>query len=304
MKILKNVILSGYTTLKIGGPAKEFIEVYGEIELVEAVAGAKKKGIDYFILAGGSNLLVSDSGFRGLVIHNCVRGLNVEEDKIRVKSGEIFQKLVDSAIDHGLSGIESTTGIQGTVGGAIYGNAGAYGQTISDILTRVKVFDGNETFWMDKDACQFSYRESIFKKEKRVILEAEFRHKRGNVNDLRKKADEILELRKRRYPDGLKSPGSFFKNVVLDGLPKDLLKKIPAEKVIFGKIPAGYLLEVVGAKGARIGDVQIAPYHGNLFLNLAEGKASDFLKLATIYRDKVSERFGINLEPEVQVVGL
>lgn len=302
--IREDVPLVPYTTLGIGGRARFFCEVEEEKELFEVISWARKKKIPFIVIGSGSNLLVSEGGYEGLVIRDKVEGLRKRGRRIFVRGGTPLSDLVDFANWSGLSGLEKLTGIPGTVAGAIYGNAGAYGQTISDHLIHVSFFDGRKIVRFLKEECRFDYRESLFKKRKHlIILEAEFRLGEDNPQILAKASREILALRREKYPEGLKSPGSFFKNIVADRLPKKILKKIPPERIIYGKIPAGYLLEEVGAKGKRRGDIFIAEYHGNLFINRGKGKARDFIDLAREYQAKVAKRFGITLEPEVQLVG-
>lgn len=298
-----NVPLSKYNTLQIGGPADAFLEVKKEADLIAAFKLAKKIGIKCLILGGGSNLLINDNGFRGLIIHNKIVGIQIKDWVIKVKSGTCLQDLVDFSIKKGLQGIENLSGIPGTVGGAVFGNAGAYGQEISDDLIKVKIFDGKGVKWLKKSECRFGYRESIFKNINLPILEVEFKLKKGDKEELNKKTKEILNLRIKKYPSNQKSPGSFFKNISVKDLSRDVLQKIPKEKIIFNKISAGYLLEAVGAKGKRRGQIEIADYHANLFINKDGGKATDFIKLTKIFSDKVKKKFGIKLEPEVQLVG-
>lgn len=298
-----NFSLKDYTTLQIGGLAKIFIEVEAEKELIKALKEAQKLGIEVIIIGEGSNLLVSEKGYNGLVIRNKIEGVGGKGNEIIAKAGTSLQKLVDFAVDHGFSGMEKMTGIPGTVGGAIYGNAGAYGQTISDTLLRIKVFDGKKVKWMLKKDCGFSYRESIFKKTGAVILEGEFLLSHSPVDLLRTVAASTLKIRQEKYLPGMLCPGSFFKNVEVNNLSKHQLSKIPREKILYGKVPAGYLLESVGAKGTRLGDIKIADYHANLLINLGNGKASDFYKLARKFQERVKDKFGIKLEPEVQLLG-
>lgn len=304
LNIQKDIPLKDYTTLKIGGPAKFFIEVASEEDLKEAITHAVDTDNPYLIIGAGSDLLVSDSGFAGLVIKCNLQGIQIVENNLIVSSGMPLQDLVDFANKNGLSGLEKLAGIPGTVGGAIYGNAGAYGQAISDHLVNVKVYDGENEILISKNECGFEYRKSIFKDKKLlVILGAEFKLEPGNSQTLTNLSKETIELRSKKYPAGIKCPGSFFKNVVTGNLPVEILVNIPEDKIIYGKIPSGYLMEAVGANGARKGDVEVASYHGNLLLNVGDAKASDFFKLAKEYKQKVKEKFGIELEPEVQLVG-
>lgn len=299
----KNEPLAAYTTLKIGGPAKFLVEVTSEKELKESWLLAKNSGLAWLLIGSGSNLLVADTGFDGLVIINKTNGIELDYPKLNVKSGTELQKLVDFANEHGLADLENLTGIPGTVGGAVFGNAGAYGQIISDKLTRVKIFDGQKEKWLSKKDCQFEYRESLFKKTKWPILEIEFALDKGSVTQLKAKSGAILEKRLKAYKPGLLSAGSFFKNVLVDHLSKEVLAKIPPEKITYGKIPAAYLLESVGAKGAKSGKIKISDNYANLFINLGSGKAKDFYELAHQFWLKVKKKYGLVLEPEVQLIG-
>lgn len=284
MKILENVSLAPYTTLKIGGPARYLVEVETAEQMREAVELKEK----WLVIAGGSNLLVSDDGYEGLVIVNRIPG-----------SGMMLDELVNKMNNQGYAGMECLAGIPGTVGGAVYGNAGAYGQTISDHLKGVTTLTG---FW-PKEKCGFGYRESIFKKNKEIILEAEFDLPKGEREMLIAKSNEIRNLRKKKYPPEMKCPGSFFMNLWFDQLPKETQVQIPAEKIKGGKIAAGYLLEQVGAKGRKLGGAAVADYHGNLIYNTGGAKAAEVWELAKQLRGEVQARLGVTLIPEVQFIG-
>lgn len=300
----KDVLLAPLTTLGIGGPARFFVEVNNLDDLKAAVTTAQKDKIPYLVIGSGSNLLINDKGFHGLVIKNSIRGIKINSNTINVQGGTLLQKLVDTANKNGLGGLEKLTDIPGTVAGAIYGNAGAYGQTISEYLVRVRVFDGKIEKWLNKKQCGFEYRESGFKKNKStIILEAELQLIKADRDQLEKMSNEIIMIRRIKYRRGIKCPGSFFKNIIASNLPKDVLAKIPPDKIVYGKIPAGYLLEAIGANGKSHDGVRIANHHGNLFMNTGRGTAKAFYELAKEYQEKVKEKFGIELEPEVQLVG-
>ena len=284
MKILENVPLAAYTTLGVGGPARWLVVVETAEEMKEAV-GLKEK---WMVIAGGSNLLVSDGGYPGLVIVNKMPG-----------SGMALNDLVDQMNDQGLAGMECLAGIPGTVGGAVYGNAGAYGQTISDHLAGVTTLSG---YW-PKEKCEFGYRESVFKKNKEIIVEVKFDLPKGDREALIAKSQEIRELRKKKYPLEMKCPGSFFMNLWFDQLPEGVQKQIPEEKIRAGKIAAGYLLEQIGAKGRKLGGAAVADYHGNLIYNAGGATARDIWGLARQLRGEVKAKFGVELTPEVQFIG-
>lgn len=302
----QNIPLSKMTTLQIGGTASYYIEVTAVDELKEVLAYATKNHLEYLIIGGGSNLLVSDSGVNKLIIKNSIKGIEIlDGDLVVVKSGITLDILIAFTISSNLSGLQKLIGIPGTVGGAVYGNAGAYGQTISDHLVQVKGVEvSGEEIVLDKDQCGFSYRDSDFKRNGIIITEVSFRLTPGEKDALKAESEETLKTRVIKYPTGIKCPGSFFKNVLASDLNSTQLANIPEEKIVYGKVPAGYLLEEVGAKGQRQGQIFIAPYHANLFINEGNGTASDFYKLAKTFKYKVKERFGIDLEPEVQLINL
>lgn len=316
LKFSENYPLSQVTTLKIGGPAKLFVAVETSQDLVEAIQYAKQNNLDYLVIGGGSNLLVNDAGIDSLVIKNEITGIKQAGEIVRVKSGTILQDLVDYSIAHGLSGLQKLTGIPGTVGGAVYGNAGAYGQTISDNILSVVVLSNSELVegeskdlsqlrvTLSKKECSFGYRDSGFKKNHDTILEVWFQFEPADPQTLAKEAKDVLSKRLVKYPKGIKCPGSFFKNIVAETLPKNILAKIPPTKITYGKISAGYLLEAVGALGQSLDGIEIASYHANLFINKDKGSAQAFYDLAKKYAQKVEQKFGITLEPEVQLVNL
>ncbi len=292
--------MSKITTLEIGGEAQDFKVVRTPQELLELI----KSNPDFLIIGGGSNLLVSDEGVDCLVIKNEITGVESKGNIVTVKSGTPLQELVDYTVSHGLSGLQKLSGIPGTVGGAVYGNAGAYGQTISDYLSEVVVFDGNKITTLTKSECGFNYRDSNFKRSKYIILEASFLFESGNPEILKQEAQETISKRLVKYPPGIKCPGSFFKNLVASEIPQEILKNIPEDKIVYGKLPAGTLLEMVGARGQSSDGIAIAPYHANLFINQGAGTAKAFYDLAKEYAQKVKDKFGITLEPEVQLINL
>ncbi|MBI2263146.1 UDP-N-acetylmuramate dehydrogenase [Candidatus Berkelbacteria bacterium] len=299
----KNISLSNLTTLKIGGRAKYFLEVKKEKELLDLSP-------PFYVIGLGSNLVVSDKGYNGLVVKSAIEGFEQKGNLVTVGGGNKLLQFIFNLNKLGLSGLEKMAGIPGAVAGAIFGNAGAYGQEIKDHLIKVKIYDAsqNKFYWLSKKECQFGYRDSIFKKHKNwIITGAQFRLKKSNPKTLAKISRDIIKLREQKYHPGLLCPGSFFKNIVLADLKPQtreaLLSKIDPKKVMFGKVPAGYLLEQVGAKGMQEGGIKVASYHGNLFYNTGKGKASGIQKLAVSLKNKVKKEFGIELEEEIQYLG-
>lgn len=303
MNILENVSASSFTTLRIGGRVKYFAAAFTSDDIVELIKKAKTENTPYIVIGGGSNLLVSDFGYNGMIIQNLIRGIEKKDDVIEVGSGTDLQQLVWWANENGISGFEKLAGIPGTVGGAVYGNAGAYGQNVSDQLIEVEVLKDDTVEKLSKEDCSFVYRTSVFKTTHDTILKVRFSAGAGNPEKLTKTSQETVAMRAKKYAPGLAVPGSFFKNIEADKLPADVLKNIPGDKIVFGKVPAGWLLEEVGAKGKRNGAVSISETHANLFINDGGGTANEFVDLAREYRDKVKEKFNIYLEPEVQLIG-
>lgn len=299
-----NIPLAQFTTLKIGGPAKFFTKAESAAKLAKAIEWAKEKNIPYLIIGSGSNLLISDEGYPGLIIKNEFCGLATQGLALRGYSGTPLRELVDFTIRNSLGGMEKLTGISGTIGGAIFGNAGAYGQTICDHLKEIKCLDpsSGKIVTLHKSDCGFGYRDSGFKRNNLIILEATFEFEPSDVTILKQESTEILKKRERF--NGLKCPGSFFKNIPLEKIPPQALKLIPHEQITFGKVSAGYLLETVGAKNQKLGDIQIKDWHANLFVNNGQGRAADFYQLAQSLAKKVKERFDIDLETEVQLINL
>jgi UDP-N-acetylmuramate dehydrogenase len=303
-KVLKDESIADHTTLGIGGPAKYFIEVKSAEDLKTVIGECRKNLLEYFVIGGGSDLLASDEGYNGVLISNRISYLRMtENNRFICSSGTILQDFVNFVIEKGYAGLEKMSGIPGTVGGAIYGNAGAYGQTISDNILKVIAFDGIKKRVFESDSCSFEYRSSIFKKNRCIILEAEFALEKGEKEFLRKISLDTIQLRAQKYFPGIKCPGSYFKNVVANTLAPSVLKLVPQDKITYGKIPAGFLMESVGAKGAVKGDVKIADHHGNLIINMGNASAKEFLELADKFSLKVEKKFRIKLEPEVQLLG-
>ncbi len=298
--------MSKVTTLEIGGPAKFLINTYYQETLLETIRFAKKHDLPFLVIGSGSNLLVSDQPLDLLVIRNNNKGIDQKEDIVIAKGGTLLQELVDFSVDNGLEGFQRMTGIPGTVAGAVYGNAGAYGQTISDHLESVLCYDPikDKNISLTREQCQFEYRDSVFKTNGLIIISATFKLLTVPKGDLMIQAQETLEARQKKYHPGIKCPGSFFKNVLSETLSDEVKAMIPHYQDTFGKIPAWVFLNEVGALGKERGKIKIADFHSNLFMNTGGGTADDFWHLAKEYADKVKDKFGIQLEPEVQLVNL
>ncbi len=296
--------LSCHTRFGIGGPADLFAETRDEQAFLAAVAAARESGTPICVTGGGTNLIVSDQGFRGLVLRFSADKLQADGRRIKAGAGAVLQDLVDFANRHGLQGLETLAGIPGWVGAAVYGNAGAYGHSISERVAAVRFFDGAAVRVFDNGQCEFRYRESIFKRQKEwIIFQVELTLDPGSAAGLEQTSADILKVRNEKFPPTMKCAGSIFKNFLLSELPPPVAAEVPAAVVREGKIPAAWFLEQVGAKGMQRGDIRVAAYHANLIYNAGQGTASDLCALIGELKRRVRERFGIEVEEEVQYVG-
>lgn len=299
-QIKNNISLAPLTTFGIGGNALQYTKVNDIDELLEVLQWAYQNEVPSKLFACGSNIVFPDEGIEELVIHINGGTIKTEGDIISVDAGVLLAEVIDDSIGHCLQGLEKLSGIPGTIGGAVFGNAGAYGTTISDVIEKIQIWNKGSVEWLSKEECNFSYRHSIFKEKRFVILQVICILQPGNCEQLKKISENIITLRLQKYHPGLKCPGSFFKNIVSSSLSSEILAKIPSNKIKYGKIPAGLLLEEIGARGMRVGDIAVADYHGNLLINVGNGKSSDVKKLALLLKKKVNKRFGIELEEEVR----
>lgn len=296
--------LSRHTRFAIGGPAVILAEAASEEAFLAALAEARRSGLPWVVLGGGTNVIVSDAGFPGIVLRYTASRIQARNAIVSAEAGAELQALVDFTIDRGLKGLETMTGIPGSVGAAVYGNAGAYGRSVADTLRRVRFYDGATVRELDNPGCQFEYRGSIFKRHKDwVIFSADFALVPADPAELRRTAQEILEMRNRKYPPEMRCAGSIFKNLLLRDLPPALAATVPEHVIREGKVPAAWFLEQVGAKGLSRGDIRVADYHANLIYNTGNGTAEDLCALIAELKARVKERFGIELEEEVQYVG-
>ena len=296
--------LSRYTRFGIGGPADLYAETGSAEAFAAALAAARASGLPTMVIGGGTNLIVSDKGFRGVVLRYRADRLLAANHRVHADAGAVLQDLVDFAIAHGLKGLETLAGIPGSVGAAVYGNAGAYGHSISERVLSVRFYDGASIRVFTNEQCEFQYRESTFKDHKEwVIFSTELLLEPADPATLRETADSILKVRNEKFPVTMKCAGSVFKNLLLKDLPPEVAAQVPSSTVREGKIPAAWFLEQVGAKGMQRGDIHVAAYHANLLYNAGEGTAADLVTLIRELKALVRARFGLELEEEVQYVG-
>ncbi|MGD0579937.1 MAG: UDP-N-acetylmuramate dehydrogenase [Bryobacteraceae bacterium] len=304
LALLAEEPLAKHTRFGLGGPAALLADTASEPAFVEALKVLRGSAATWTVIGGGTNLIVSDGGYAGVVLRFRGSGLARTGDSIEVQSGATLQSVVDFAVGHGLEGLERMTGIPGFTGGAIYGNAGAYGQSISDTLESVRVFDGERVRRLDHAGCVFRYRDSVFKRRKEwLILSAVFGLRGGDAAALRASADEILATRNRKYPPQMRCAGSIFKNLILNELPEPVRAQVPDSVVKKGKVPAAWFLDQAGGRGLRSGGIQVAEYHANLIYNDGTGNARELRALVGELKRRVEARFGLQLEAEVQFLG-
>jgi UDP-N-acetylmuramate dehydrogenase len=304
MSVRLDAPLSDYTRFGIGGPADIYAETGNPESFVEALRLARASGLETVVIGGGTNLIVSDDGLRGIVLRLSCHRIEADGTMVRAEGGAVLQDLVDFTVDRGLKGLETMTGIPGSVGAAIYGNAGAYGHSIAERISTVRFFDGESIRVFDNAQCEFAYRESVFKSHKEwIIFSARLEMATGNAAELRAEADRILNIRNRKYPPTMKCAGSIFKNFLFNQLPAGVAAQVPENVVIEGKVPSAWFLEQVGAKGMRAGDIHVADYHANLIYNAGNGTARELAGVIGELKRRVGDRWGIPLEEEVQYVG-
>jgi UDP-N-acetylmuramate dehydrogenase len=304
LRIEPNPLLSRFTRFGIGGPAALLVESDDRQAFIEAFAAVQASGDPWVVIGGGTNLIVADTGFPGVVLRFTASGMLVDGHRISVDAGAVLQDLVDCSVDHALARIHTMTGIPGTVGAAVYGNAGAYGHSISESVFEVQFFDGLRVRTLDNAGCEFAYRESIFKRNKNwIIFSASLELEPGVAAELRAAAGDILRIRNEKYPPTMKCAGSIFKNLLFAQLPPTARDAVPRHVVREGKVPSAFFLEQVGAKGIRNGDIRVADYHANLIYNSGQGTARQLTEVIRDLKARVRGRFGFELEEEVQYVG-
>ncbi len=284
MEFQENISLAKHTSFKIGGPARYFFIAKNKEELIEAVKQAKNFNLKFFILGGGSNVLALDQGYDGLVVKVNLRKYYFNND-LYAEAGVSWGELVGAATEKSLTGLEWTAGLPGVVGGAVYGNVQAFHVRISDIVKEVEAFNPEDLSiksFSRKD-CQFSEKDSVFKKNKSlIILSAVLEIKKGDKKEIEKKIKEHLQFRKEKQPLGYASAGSVFINV--------------SDK------PSSYLIDKAGLKGLKIGQAQVSEKHAGFIINLGGAKSKDVLELIRIIKEKVKEKFNVDIQEEIQII--
>lgn len=284
-RVLLNEPMSKHTTFKIGGPADIFVKVESQKELKSILELVKKNSVPVTIIGNGSNVLVKDSGIRGIVIKLELKEIKIENDIIYVEAGVGLPKLARSACDNSLEGLEGLAGIPGSFGGAIYMNSGAHGTEISDKLIDITyIIDENlEIKTIKKEDAKFTYRKSIFQEKNWIILGGKVKLEKGNQEEIKEKMKGFLETRIQNQPLNMPSAGSVFKR---------------GDNYISAK-----LIDECGLKGYQIGGAEVSKKHAGFIVNTGNATAEDVLKLIEFIKQKVQEKYKVELKTEVKILG-
>jgi len=310
IKFEEKILLKHHSHYKIGGPARYFFVGESADEIIKAVEKASQLKIPIFVLGGGSNTLFDDAGFGGLILKSNIQFIEKKRNLIRVGAGVLISELVNYSIAETLSGLEWLAGIPGTVGGAIRGNAGAFGGEIKNVVKEVVSLDisapQSKIVKRNNQECDFDYRSSIFKKNKgeEIVLEAVLALERGNKKIMSAIIQKNINYRRENQPLEYPSIGSIFKNVDLKKVSKSRHKNF--ERVIkkdpYPVIPAAYLICEAGLKGISCGGAMISPKHPNFIVNVLNATSNDVQNLIQLAKKEVKKKFNIKLEEEIEML--
>lgn len=288
--ILEDEPMKKHTSFKIGGNAEFFVKVETLEQLQKILEFTQENDIQLTVVGNGSNLLVKDSGIRGIVAKISIQGINIDinttdgEAEITVKSGTPIGFLAQKLYQEEITGFEELSGIPGTIGGAVVMNAGAHGKEMKDIVTEITAIDyeGKIHKFSNKEA-EFAYRKSMFSNEKYIIVEAKLELQKGKKEEIKEKMDTYKQYRKEKQPIEYSSAGSTFKR---------------GEDFITAK-----LIDELGLKGFQVGGAQVSEKHAGFIINKENATADDVLKLTQIIKEKIYEKYGKKIELEVKIIG-
>ena len=282
--IKKDEPMAKHTSFKIGGKADYFVKAETVEQVKNVQEYAKNNNIPLYIMGNGSNLLITDKGIRGIVLKIDIQKIEINDTEVSVGAGVKVMGLAQTLLKENLTGFEELAGIPGTIGGAIRMNAGAYGKEIKDICVETICMDENgELKKLSNVEQQFSYRHSIFCNKKYIILETKLRFTRGESSQIKSKMEELLQNRKEKQPLEYPSAGSTFKR---------------NENYITAK-----LIDECGLKGYMIGGAQISEKHAGFIINRRDATAKDVLELIEYTKQKVFEKFKVEIEEEIEIIG-
>jgi len=301
LQVQENVPLAPLTTFQVGGNARYFFEATTDSDIHRAVMWAQEQGVPFVVIAGGSNILWSDAGFDGLVVRICTMDYAFDKGVLHVGAGCDLLTIIRLAAERRLGGWEKLAGIPGSVGGAIRGNAGAFGSEIKDFITTIEAFNvrTHETKTFLPPEAAFAYRNSYFKAHPEwIILRASFVLNVIGAGEGESLITNTIAERERRHLQNVKAAGSYFMNPVA---PDAIRRQFEEEKKVTareGRVPAGWLIEKAGMKGQTVGGAQASEQHPNYIINTGTAAAADVLALADKIKSAVKEQFGVTLQEE------
>jgi len=283
-EVLENVDLKNYNTYRIGGKARFIIKPYNIKCLIKLLKYLKEKNIKCFVLGKGSNVILPDKDYNGTVILlDNLKEIKINGNIVEVESGVILTKFINSLINNNLGGLENLYGIPGTLGGAIHGNAGCYGSTISDFLISVTYLENEKVKTLQKDKCEFLYRDSIFKHDRnKIILSAQFKLINKDKNEMKITVKENLIKRKNSQPLEFHNAGSVFRNPTNNS--------------------AGKLIDEIGLKGYSVNDAEVSIKHANFIINRGNATSEDIKELIYLIKEKIKDNYDIDLILEQEIV--
>lgn len=305
LTIREHVPLAPLTTFKIGGPARYFAEVRTEDEVREALRESQKRRVPFLVLAGGSNVLVPDEGLEAFVVHITSGNFTFVGRVLSADAGCNLLSLIRAAGERGLGGWEHLAGIPGSIGGAVRGNAGAFGVEIKDVLTNVQALhvETGEMRAFENAACSFAYRNSFFKQHQEWLITRVFLTLSPiEPSESARLIEETIRERERRHLQDVQAAGSYFMNPVASESVQTMFEKEKGIQSREGRVPAGWLIEKAGMKGASVGGAQASEQHPNYLVNTGNATAKDVRELAERIKEAVRERFSITLEEEAVVL--
>ena len=308
MNLKTNIPLLDFSSFKIGGPAEYFFEVHTREELEEALHLAQR--LQLFVLGQGTNVLINDKGFLGLVIHNKLNGIKKQGNSLIVGSGVLVSDILDFCIESSFSGLEWAGGLPGTIGGAVRGNAGAFGGEIKDSvisISSLNIKTLSERTRSNKE-CKFAYRNSVFKSgggKEEFIASVILNLKPGNKTKIQKLIAEKIDYRNLKHPMDYPNIGSIFKNIPLGKIPQRWKKEFGGfiKTDPFPIVPTAKLLALAGLKGVKVGGAMISDKHPNFIVNADKASAKDVKNLIQIAKNAIKEKYGIILEEEIVYLG-
>ena len=305
LNIQENIPLAPLTTFGIGGPARWFVDVKTEDDIREALDYARKRKVAFYIFGGGSNVLIPDEGLNGVVMHVAGEEYVFFETGLRADAGCNLLALINASAQRSLGGWEHLAGIPGTLGGAVRGNAGAFGSEIKNFLSRVTAFNTStleSRVWVGPNL-SFSYRDSSFKREPEwIILSATVELGHIKKEESLRKIEETIVEREKRHLQNVAAAGSFFMNPVAPANIVELFEKEKHVKSRENRVPAGWLIEKAGLKGAMVGKATASEQHPNYIVNTGGATAKDVLALAAKIKDEVKKQFDVDLHEEAAVL--